>query len=91
MKWNYDDNFDFCKQAIEIYYKNNEDMKASEFIEQINKNNRFNNFSKNSLRRKLANTKFLFRKYNIKNTIDIAELDHYSKDHEKAFKEIMKI
>ena len=91
MRWSYDDNYNFTKDVIDVFFYNKENIKASIFIRRIAYKYVF---SYNSLRWKLSNVKYLFNscKSNpLRNTLNIKGATHASKDNEKAFREILKI
>ena len=89
MKWTEEYNRIFCEKVIDVYRIQQKNMKARAFIRDIS--GEFP-FSETSLRRKLYNTKRLFEENHISNTLQISlSLKHYSKDHEKVFKEILNI
>lgn len=89
MKWSEKDNRIFCEKVIDVYHIQKKNIKARAFIREISGDFPF---PETSLGRKLYNTKHLFEENLISNTLQISlSLDHYSKDHEKVFREILNI
>lgn len=87
LNWSLDDNLLFTKCCIDTYCKKNRNISVDNFVDSLPSS--LQKFGHDSLVFKAKNTKALFNKYMINNNLDITPFNHYSKEHEKAFKKIL--
>lgn len=87
LSWSLDDNILFTERCINTYCRKNRNILPDNFVDSLPFS--FQKFGHDSLLLKVRNTKALFNKYKINNNLDISPFNHYSKEHEKVFKELL--
>lgn len=87
-RWSLDEDRYCCEEVIRQYVMEKSQKPVSEFVEDLSA--QLADISKNSLRMKVSNIKFLLDEAGIENTLEIKPLSNCSQQNRRAMNSILK-